>query len=445
MIQFPCQCGFRFELEDDQAGGLAQCPQCGLLKDVPGRDDLRSIEPDGSYRIEGDLEEIQDDAAVADLAYIYQRGHVDAHGNQIDLRNTQADIDVVGGQPVPIDPALRPREQAPRYDPETGELITPLELKDDGPRLVNPASIPMATPALNYASAPARGGAGFFTAFLSLLSPSNLAVMFAVLLMHVIIWPVFFITFIGLFFFIVAIAVVPALILAHYGNVIEDAGPFEKDELPRPMRDLGWYEDVWSPFCNVFGSLVMCYGPAVALGVGMVRVLGPDAAVLGLLGMALYAAMGTFLFPAVLLTLQAGGTILNLRPDRVLAVIGACGSGYLFAVVLWVLTAAVYLWGFLGTTFAIAELTRPSDLPRWLTSWPIVLPALIAGIFLMHYFCLALAMLYRAHFGAFPWVLQRHVRTRPMQPLPGLPPRRIRPLPRPRSVPDESARRFETR
>jgi TctA family transporter len=43
--------------------------------------------------------------------------------------------------------------------------------------------------------------------------------------------------------------------------------------------------------------------------------------------------------------------------------------------------------------------------------WSASYGSLIMGIFLMHYFCWVLGLLYRQKHEQFPWVLQRHVKT----------------------------------
>ena len=42
---------------------------------------------------------------------------------------------------------------------------------------------------------------------------------------------------------------------------------------------------------------------------------------------------GLYFFPAILVTALNGDTYLNLRPDRIIGVIRACGSGYLASVI----------------------------------------------------------------------------------------------------------------
>ena len=49
MITFPCKCGYSFEVPQDMAGGLIQCPTCGLLADVPLLSDLPTLNQDGTF------------------------------------------------------------------------------------------------------------------------------------------------------------------------------------------------------------------------------------------------------------------------------------------------------------------------------------------------------------------------------------------------------------
>lgn len=435
MIEFPCHCGHVFRLDNDQAGGLIQCPNCRLLNDVPLHSDLAAIAEDGTYKMDAERDAPKADG-LADLLYVYQKGPRDEQGNEIDLKLKSSDLDVIGGEPIPLVPAGQRKLHAPRYDPETGELVTPLEVKQPDTQWVNPSGIPLARPALHYATGDAARAPSMVGAFVKLFLPMNMTVMFAVLLMHLIVLPLYFITAMGIFFFILALIVMDCLIPAHYANVIEEVGPFDNDELPRPMRNLGWYEDIWAPFCAFFGSLTICYGPSLV--VNAMAEHGSLPAVPATVAWVILAAVGTFLFPAVLLTLATSGTSLNLRPDRVLGVIVGCGASYFFAVVLWIVAGGTYLWGWAGSRLAILVFVHHRDVPWFLTSWPIVLSMLTAGIFLMHYFAFCLGLLYRMHYPKFPWVLQRHIRTpRPQDSIPPQPPRRIRPIPQTRIIPPQ--------
>jgi hypothetical protein len=372
---------------------------------------MSQIAEDGTYKVEAQADRHDANEVSGKLAYIYQKGTRDKDGNEIDLRLTPGDLQDVGkGEMIDLVPNAQLREHAPRYDPESGELVRDLELQGHGGLPVDPQAIPMAKATINYASGATVARHTLLRSFVNLLSPLNIAVMVGVLLMHVLLWPVMLVVFAGIMFLIVAIPFIAGGILAHYGNVVEEVGMFERDELPRPLRDVGWHEDLWGPFSNVLGSLLICYGPAL-----LVPMLAHRLPVLHSTGFGLalvLGAIGTFFLPAVLLTLQCGGTILNLRPDRVFTVVAACGKDYWVATLLWVLAAPLYLWGWLGTSLAIASAVHSSSLPGWLTSWGIVVPALIAGIFVMHLFCVKVGYLYRLHYHGFPWVLQRHVSTR---------------------------------
>jgi hypothetical protein len=425
VIEFPCTCGHRFSLDDDEAGGLVQCPQCNRLNDVPTLSEQGQIAHDGTYKMEA--AELRDPrAAEADLAYVYQKGVYDVEGNEIDLRNTPEETASIGlGEPIPLAPSGRPRRGAPRYDPETGELIAPLEVKTDGHATFessDPAAIPMARALVNYATGAAAMKPGYLRIFIRLLAPLNLAVMIGVFAIHLLLMPLLGVVLAGILFVIVGLPFLVGAILAHYGNVIEDTGPYDRDELPRPLRDLGWYEDLWSPFCNVAGSLILCYGPMVVVP----ELLGlmPAARPFAWFASIACCGMGTFFFPAALLTLQTSGTALNLRPDRLLAVIAGCGRDYFMALVIWVIAGGLYALGWGGTSLWIANLIHPVPLPMWMMSFAIGVTALAAGIFMIHYFCMVEGMLYRIHYPKFPWILQRHVPApKSAQPV-GLPPSR---------------------
>lgn len=419
MIEFPCKCGYRFALDDQEAGGTIQCNQCGLLNDIPLHSDLASINEDGTYKMD-EPPPLQDPKAVADLIYVFARGASDVDGYEKDLRLTTEEFDAVGtGQPAPLDPELR-EKHGPRYDPETGELITEFEVKNDGPALVDPATVPLATATLNYASGRAAYRPSFVLALAHMFSPPNLFVMFVIFCIHVLLWPIQFILDEGFFLIVAVEPIMIALILGHYGNVLEDIGPHDKDDLSRPFRDLQFYEDLWLPFCNVFGALIVCYWPLILLTGLMMQDPAHHRLLLSLI--VVFVALGTFAYPAALLTLAGSGTILNLRPDRILRTIARIGAAYLLVMILWIATAVIYLWGFVGSALAIGRAMSGAPPQNLLFSWPIVVMALLAGIFLMHYLCVCMGLIYRAGSHDFPWVLQRHIRTRPTSP-PPVPPR----------------------
>lgn len=429
MIEFPCMCGQVFRLPDDEAGGLIQCPRCNRLNDVPTLTELGQIAQDGTYKM-GAAHQRDGQADAADMAYVYQKGVYDDQGNEIDLRLTPEERAGIGThEPIALVPDTWPINDSPRYDPETGELIAPLEIKLEGDHAgtpVNPSSIPMAKAVVNYASGQTARRPGYVRTFIHLLAPLNLAVMAGVFAMHVLLWPLLMVVLWGIMFLVVGVPFLAGAILAHYGNVIEDAGPFERDELPRPLRDLGWFEDLWSPFCNVFASLLICYGPAAVLP-PLLQLL-PGMQPFEWIVAVICGGLGTFFFPAVLLTLQTSGTILNLRPDRVLAVIAACGRDYFVTLVIWIVAGGLYAMGWGGSTLWIANMIHDLPLPAWMTSFAVGATTLAGGVFMAHYFCMVEGMLYRTHYHAFPWVLQRHIRMPKRGESVGLPPSRRRPL-----------------
>ncbi|HEY8750979.1 MAG TPA: hypothetical protein VIM11_23545 [Tepidisphaeraceae bacterium] len=409
-IGFSCKCNFKFSLPDEEAGGLIQCPKCGLLNDIPLHQDLASITDEGLYKLD-EAPVLDNPEAAAELIYVYTRGALDVHGDDKDMRISDEELDEARGEMVPLDDPIR--TGAPRYDPETGELIHSFELSNrmGGVIVPDPDSIPMAkaSATLNYAIGGARHELSLARGFAHLFSPPNMAVMFAIFLMHAFLWPVQFVVSAGVFFLGIAVPPMMATIASHYGNVIEDLGPFEKDDLPRPLRDIEWYGDIWLPFCNLFGSLLICYGLMIPLSIILTSMPElPQAAPVVLA--ALVAGIGTFFFPAILLTLVGSGTPLNLRPDRVAKVISRCGPAYFFTTIVWIAAGVSYLWGFVGSSMAIASSMQSNGSGHWYLRWVLVVPMLAGGIILMHYFCYCVAMMYRAHHREFPWVLQRHVR-----------------------------------
>ncbi len=170
------------------------------------------------------------------------------------------------------------------------------------------------------------------------------------------------------------------------------------------LRDLRLYEDIWWPFVAVAAALMFCYGPAIALAFS-VPWRAAAAATLGA-GLAL---LGTFLLPALLLTLITSGSLANLRPDRLLRVIHLCGKAYLGVAALFVGAAIPYLWGLLTIVIQEARLVGITvNLPKWSVSLWLGLPMLCVGIFGMHFFCWNVGLLYRGYQERFPWVLRFH-------------------------------------
>jgi len=75
-IGFSCKCNFKFSLPDEEAGGLIQCPKCGLLNDIPLHQDLASITDEGLYKLD-EAPVLDNPEAAAELIYVYTRGALD--------------------------------------------------------------------------------------------------------------------------------------------------------------------------------------------------------------------------------------------------------------------------------------------------------------------------------------------------------------------------------
>jgi hypothetical protein len=397
MIKFACRCSHTFVVEDDQAGSSLQCPACGLLVDVPTLSDLPNLASDGTYTL-SDLDHRPEPNRLNRLYRSFTRDHVDpTTGEEIDLRISREEVrDARTADP--LHPKDEPRSVRPKYDPVTGELVRPLDVAgaagDASP--ANPAAIPMARATVGYATAYTRTVPGFWTIAVELLMPVNVVVMFFVAMAYLV--GQFALATVFLFFVDLPVA---ALLLSHYGNVIEDTGPEARDEIPRPLRYLAVGEDLWWPFFRMFSAVAVCYAPLVAVLVYRLP--------LPLAGMA--ALAGTIFLPAVMLTAATSGSILNLRPDRVVGVIGILGSRYAVAVLLWVVALTLHLWTWLGVVL-IADAAKLNMIDaRWskLNHWAAVYPLIAVAIYLMHFYCWWLGTLYRRHQHEFPWVLQRHV------------------------------------
>jgi hypothetical protein len=436
MIRFTCTCGHRFEVGDDQAGGWVQCPECRLLSDVPTHSELESFTDEGTYKLEtSEPSAAQQVDRVADAKIIYAKTKLDEFGNEIDLRTIPAgrrpepaavapadefDLDAIEIKELELaepDPMLRPK-----YDPETGELIREFEVGPN-PRhdVQNPADIPLAMATIAYAGGNMEKKITPWHIGTELLMPTNVIVMLFIVAAHLFSGMMFIVMIAALFFLAPPFIVLQCLIMSHYGNVIDSVGRSEHEELPRPLRDLEWIDDIWFPFCHMFAGIMICFLiPTLALLVVMAALRLPPAIAFVLGGM-----VGTLLGPAVLLTTNTSGSTANLHPMRVLAVMRACGGHYLGVVVLWAITWPVYLLGWVGICGAMARSFGHEIVVIWIIkymtgvelddtgpfgNWFFAVPGLLFGVYLMHYFCWYVGLLYKGYYERFPWVLQRHSR-----------------------------------
>lgn len=426
MIKFPCMCQFELEVPDELAGGLIQCPRCSRLCDVPTLGELSHLRPDGTIELD-EPEPLREPDRLKQLSRAFRPSKVDDSGVEIDLRMSPEALEEVGApeEPVPV---------TPKYDPITGELVRPLEIKQD-PDLPD-GPIPVAKAALTYSTERVLHRITGGRILLELFMPVNMFVMFWVYLGHVaptvgaMVAPPHPIAA----FLVLLVFVFPAtlLVMAHYGNVIEDMGPDGYDELHRPLRDASIWDDILAPFGRMILALGICFGPAV---LALVFKHVPDD-LRWTLAWPL-AGIGIILLPAVLLTTMTSGTFVNLRPDRLLGVIRACGAEYVFAMLAGLVAVGLYVWNSFGLYLlpdsAFARMPWLAYLGHEVVSFTL----LTAAVYFGHFFCWYLGLLYRRHHGAFSWAMQHHVPTRremrrqPQMHAAGATPARRAPTPRP--------------
>ena len=382
---------------------MVQCPQCKRLVDIPIPGDLQSFEEDGTVKMDIPFKPDEEEDRLAELRRAYLPRRQETDGRDIDLRVTMEQIEAAGTEEIPLELKDEVKPGAPKYDPETGELIRPMALKEDAYKKVIPIA-PKVT--LGYARAPdaAGGEVPAWRVPIELFRTGNLAVWGGLLLAHVLGMVLWMMVGGGLFFAAILVVFVYLMVLAHLSNVVEEIGHAGKDELPTPLRGLDFRDDIWVPCVNVAGALMLCYLPAF-------YALSPRTWVAS----AALALLGSFLFPAILMTLATSGTVFNLRPDRVFAVIGRCGTGYLFAVGLWIAAAGIYAIGLVGTTawsMSLIQLVGAVKLP--INPW-LAFGLLVISFYMLHWFCWRVGLLYRAHHEQFPWILQQHVRSQTWQ------------------------------
>lgn len=394
MIKFPCICKNELEVPEELAGGLIQCPRCGRLNDVPTLSDLEHLRDDGTIELlEDDPPASPPAEQMATYKRVYARTTRDDSGAEIDLRPTPEEIALAGE--VPDEPI--PVHRAPKYDPVTGELIRPLDIKQDSDQPTGP--IPVAKAALTYSTDRVKDALTPARILLELFMPLNMIVMFFVYLLHAAAQALSSVLLLSILNIPISM-----VIMAHYASVVESTGPDGHDELPRPLRDASFSEDLWWPLVQMFFSLGLTLGPVL-----FVLMWNPIPDGLRTPLSIVLALMGVVFLPAVLLTVVTGATMLNLRPDRVLGVMWACGWDYGVSI--------LGCFGVLGVYFA--HILGYHLLPdAWITAHPwlnllrhpsVEYTTLGIAVYLGHFFTWHLGMLYRRHHEKFPWILQRHI------------------------------------
>jgi len=236
----------------------------------------------------------------------------------------------------------------------------------------------------------------------------NMFVMFFVVLAHVYAYVAMMVTSIFFIMFLAWFAA-PFALLAHYANVIDDIGPCDRDELPRPLRNVDFHDDLWGAMVAIASGLMIGFSPwiiTIAVTFNM-----PDESPLPLILNALGLFVSLLFAPAIVLTTTTSGSIFNVRPDRVLSVINTLGFRYILLMVLGMVTFVVYGLGILGGNLPFLAYTFPSLKTLWFLNYTVSAALILLGVFLAHWYCWYTAMLYREHHTQFPWVNQRHVST----------------------------------
>lgn len=388
MIRFACRCGEPMEAPNSAIGEALQCPTCHRLVDVPSPADAATIEADGTVRVADSAVQPEQDVLERRRRY-FSRDRVGDDGEAIDLHPTVEDILNAGTvEPAPDESSAAAFDH-PKYDPLSGELIRPLELTPEPA----PPIVPMATPVIGYATPSPDRGAAPGRVVTRLLRLPNLFVMVVIAGLHLILQLSLAVTMAGLtlsaiFLFFLALALV-----AHYANVIEEMGPGDQDELPRPLGDFSFSDDIWRPFSRTFLAMTLCLLPAL---LALWHIPGP--------AWALLAGLGLIALPAVLLTTLTSGSWPNLRPDRALGPLRHGGMAYVLATLCLPAGAAGTMAGF-----------------AWVHNGVVLSDGAIAGvgaamqafgIFALHYAAMLLADLYRRKQASFGWVYQHHISTR---------------------------------
>jgi hypothetical protein len=400
MIRVRCHCGGVYDEPDEHAGLTVQCSRCGRLCDVPSLSDLAGMDDDGVYRM-SDVPVQPDPKQFARAYETFTRSRTAADGHQYDLRSTLEEQGRMGVEEKGAD-LTDGRASRPKYDPLTGELIRPIEVREEQPVPAEHAPVPYARTVLQYGSEQGYSGGSFWKMFLGLFSPANLVVILVVGVAHVLLSMVWTTIRAGMFLVLPGWLLLWMLILAYWSEVVEETGPGEIDELPRPLRNASVGDDIWRPFVRSAVAVGLTFWPALLVGWLPEVWQKPGLLLAGLLGL--------FLFPAVFLTASTSGSNANLRPDRIWSVVRATGVRYVGIALLGSLSLVTYLGGLLGTEVSVDRLfQRRPALP---VAVHLLWGLLFLGILLMHLFCWRLGLLYREFSEKFNWVYQRHHSTR---------------------------------
>jgi hypothetical protein len=318
-----------------------------------------------------------------------------------------------GADEVPLELKDEIRPGAPKYDPVSGELIKPLTMKGDEAQAVIP--IAPGPPTLHYEKGYEAPSRSMWAAPLLMFTPGSAAVLAILYIAHLVMLAVWVPVGGGLFFAIFVVLFIYVMVIAHFSNVVEEVGPNANDELPTPLRNVSWWEDVILPWWNFTIAHLLCYLPSmiILLSSTMRQNMGTRNWIMTVLSL---EVLGTFLFPAVFLTTATSGTVNNLRPDRIFGVITTIGWRYLIAVALWFVGSAVYwISSYVAIVYFASLMQTFLFFRQAKLGIGLALGGLFVGIYIMHVFCWILGLFYRHHHAEFPWVLQRFVSQRKIE------------------------------
>lgn len=373
---------------------------------MPLLSDLANLRPDGTHGI-APVVEREETERLSELARMFGRRRADADGESIDNRTLPDAIELAPLTPLP--------RAAPRYDPETGERMDPLELAREAPM----AAIPLGPldrpgpPVAQYATPGKTSYAPRGSVWMELFTPGNAIVIVIVWIAHFVATIIdFFVRYMLTVLEKVGGLVIPAwpfnllfwLVLAHYATVVFETGEEELEELPRPLRNGSFRDDILLPAFRAGAAYVLAYLPALVL-----PSLTPDKSQPLVLGAGL--VWGGILFPALLLTACGSNSLANLRPDRVIRVIRHGEWAYWRLVLITVPLVPLYLWMALGVNFIHPLIggTKAGELmASTIARGLVAMPLLTACVYLAHGVCWRLGQLLRMHHGSYGWVWEQH-------------------------------------
>ena len=395
ILIFPCRCGKRLRVGTDFAGQAVQCPACSLLLTVPEPED--KLLDDGTFR----LDEIDEELGRSSRRYAI------SDSDRVSDRDGPPTLSYAS-QHTPAAPAYTPVQLSHAGIINSG-------IANERPREIIPYE------AWNYD--PAKRSLTLLP--YDLLLPANVIVVLIVFGATVVAELMAFLAIGGAIPLAAVTLILCGLTFAHYVNVVDETGPEGRDEMPPMLRDLSVYDDLLKPLGLGFFALLISFGPAVAiLALNDWQPTGSGGAI----GIVL-ALIGLLIYPAVQLTLVAGGTFLNLAPWRVIRVMAVGGSRYLMLTcVLLPATLVIHLiavvctteWitGYFGwpTVSAAMGVTSPSK-------WVLLVvgnTALLFGAYAAHLTAWWLGRLYQRGHAHYGWLLQRHERSEERNPDPAV-------------------------